>query len=317
MSETVSCPLCDLKGVPGLPASVALLHKYRCPNCGTYEVSVGLGLPDRARRERALLSHVIKKAQRTSPCPVLTVEWCEHILKGSRLPNPAEQADNLILWLGEELERQDEGRGLNVPVMTRHLSAVAGSLNSREVAFVLDSLVERKDISRTEGMKLTFQGWERYDEIKRRGIDTKKAFMAMAFREPDIRDMYEKHLKPAAAETDFELLPLDEEPTAGIIDVNMEVAIRNAAFVVADLTHNNLGVYWEAGFATALDKPVIYTCRDDMKDKIHFDTNHRHCVYWDLEKPDEAVKKLKATIRATLPDKAKMEDDPDEPESEP
>jgi hypothetical protein len=41
----------------------------------------------------------------------------------------------------------------------------------------------------------------------------------------------------------------------------------------------------------------------------HFDTNHLHTVLWDSTSPGEAAEELKNTIRATLPDEAKMSDD--------
>ena len=40
------------------------------------------------------------------------------------------------------------------------------------------------------------------------------------------------------------------------------------------------GVYYEAGFAFGLGLPVIYTCREDMVDKIHFDTRQYHHTVW-------------------------------------
>ena len=47
---------------------------------------------------------------------------------------------------------------------------------------------------------------------------------------------------------------------AGLIDNVMRVQIRDSAFILADLTDDNLGAYWEAGFAEGLGKPVIYLC---------------------------------------------------------
>jgi len=40
----------------------------------------------------------------------------------------------------------------------------------------------------------------------------------------------------------------------------------------------------------------------------HFDTNHHLTVLWDKQAPEQAGDKLKATIRATLPQLAKLED---------
>ncbi len=40
------------------------------------------------------------------------------------------------------------------------------------------------------------------------------------------------------------------------------------------------GVYYEAGYAHALDIPVIYTVRQDRKDTVHFDVNHLNRIEW-------------------------------------
>ena len=57
------------------------------------------------------------------------------------------------------------------------------------------------------------------------------------------------------------------------------------AFLVADFTHGEGGarggVYFEAGFAYGLGIPVIYTCRADMVDKLHFDTRQYAHILWE------------------------------------
>ncbi|MGO9847825.1 MAG: hypothetical protein ACLPKT_14875, partial [Methylocella sp.] len=82
-------------------------------------------------------------------------------------------------------------------------------------------------------------------------------------------------------------------------------------FLIADLSDDNAGAYWEAGFAEGLGKPVIYVCRaregGELK-KTHFDANHRHTVRWDLSALDQTAKELKAVIRNTLLGDANQDD---------
>ena len=63
---------------------------------------------------------------------------------------------------------------------------------------------------------------------------------------------------------------------AGVIDKIMRTQIRDAAFVIVDLTHDNPGAYWEAGYAEGLGKPVIYICEKGKFEatKSHLDMNH-------------------------------------------
>jgi len=108
----------------------------------------------------------------------------------------------------------------------------------------------------------------------------------------------------------FELVKLDDNPKAGLIDDRLRVEIQSSDFIIADLTHDNHGAYWEAGYAEGMGKPVIYTCEKQKFEtvKTHFDTNHHLTIVWDQNSPEEAGEALKATIRATLPQLAKLED---------
>ena len=122
-------------------------------------------------------------------------------------------------------------------------------------------------------------------------------------------NVVEKVFKPCVKQAGFELFRLDEVPRAGLIDDQLRVAIQNSDFLIADPTHDNLGSYWEAGYAEGLGKPVIYTCEKEKfeKEKTHFDTNHHLTIIWDKNNPDTAGERLKATIRATLPHLAVQE----------
>lgn len=89
---------------------------------------------------------------------------------------------------------------------------------------------------------------------------------------------------------------------AGVIDNLMRAQIRDSAFVLADLTHDNLGAYWEAGFAEGIGKPVIYLCEQTKFEeaKTHFDTNHSTTVVWSDEDHDRFLSELIATLRRSL-----------------
>lgn len=82
--------------------------------------------------------------------------------------------------------------------------------------------------------------------------------------------------------------------------------IREAAFVVADLTDERPSCYFEAGYAEALPRPIIYLAskqsvlRPGTSTKIHFDihmnvhlfTNHKELK----EKLGDAIEKNKASL---------------------
>jgi len=132
----------------------------------------------------------------------------------------------------------------------------------------------------------------------------------MQFGDARLDEAVSDHFKPAVAATGFSLQLLTDAQGAGCIDDQLRVRIRTSSFVIADLSHANRGAYWEAGFAEGLGKPVIYTCEKSLweSQSTHFDTNHLVTIIWDPDNLPDAAIRLKATIRATLPDEAILED---------
>jgi nucleoside 2-deoxyribosyltransferase len=133
----------------------------------------------------------------------------------------------------------------------------------------------------------------------------------MKFGDGDLDIMLENCFRPAVKDTGFDLFRLDDVPKAGLIDDRLRVEIRASRFLIADLTHENAGAYWEAGYAEGLGKPVIYTCERKKFDekKTHFDTNHHTTVLWDKDDLEKTARDLKNTIRATLLEEAKLNDE--------
>lgn len=234
------------------------------------------------------------------------------------LPRPQEQADLLIRWLAKNLP--GPGELINLAPLTH--GGIIGAKSSGGFALVLEHLFEsgllighqRKAIG-IQGeatATLSFRGWDYYERLAKGGTAYRKAFMAMKFGESELEKMLASVFKPAAKLAGFDLFKLDDVPRAGLIDDRLRVEIQASDFLVADLSHDNLGAYWEAGYAEGLGKPVIYTCERKKFEtaKTHFDTNHHLTIVWDAEAPDTAAAGLKATIRATLPHLARQTDEP-------
>jgi nucleoside 2-deoxyribosyltransferase len=120
---------------------------------------------------------------------------------------------------------------------------------------------------------------QRYEAFKRTQVESRTAFRAMQF-DSEMDRVVKDCFKPAFARTGFELRVLTDGQPAGSIDDQLRVALRTSRFVIADLTHDNNGAYWEAGFSEGLGRPVIYTCRKQKWDaaKSHFDTSHLNTI---------------------------------------
>ena len=105
----------------------------------------------------------------------------------------------------------------------------------------------------------------------------------MKFDEDDLNLFVKDVVKPVVKENiGYDLVDMRDRKKAGILDEIMRGRIRDAKFVIVDLTHDNSGAYWEAGYAEGLDKPVIYICEKEKFKRCgtHFNTNHCATVLW-------------------------------------
>ncbi|HBG77719.1 MAG TPA: hypothetical protein DDW84_02555 [Phycisphaerales bacterium] len=316
-----NCPVCKtvLNKKKSTQNSAFSTYAYDCPRCGkfvfTFNESVlamklNYGNDD---FKGFVLSHNIRKMQKNDSEVLLNNDMVEQILKGT-LPKPAEQKNIFIRWVGDNIK----AGGDYVRINEDSIIAIIGARKTTEFNFIFQHLKEKGFVKNETvvgggrntlmDVTLTFEGLEYYEKLERGNTDSRKAFMAMEYGDKELDEIVDNHFKPAVADTGFELYRLDKNPKAGLIDDRLRVEIRNSRFLIADLTHENNGAYWEAGYAEGIGKPVIYTCKKEEfnKDKPHFDTNHHLTVIWDKNKIQDTVDMLKATIRATLPGEAKL-----------
>jgi len=306
-------------------------YLYSCKRCGEFILKFrgdDLAHPEMLGQDvekRATLSHWIRtkyEACRKEPPdkhggrakPYLSGELVKNIIRNPR-PSLTEQADNYVRWIGDNVKVG----GQYIAVEELAIQAIVGSATIDEFELVSSHLRDEKLIGHKSEpdiwrkVTLSFAGWQRYRELKRATADSRKAFMAMQYNEPELESIVENVFRDAIRQTGFDLFILRDHPKAGLIDDRLRAEIRAARFLIADLTHGNAGAYWEAGYAEGLGKPVIYTCEkkvfEDSKSRPHFDTNHHQTVLWDAERPEIAAKELQATICASLPEEAKLTDD--------
>ena len=83
--------------------------------------------------------------------------------------------------------------------------------------------------------------------------------------------------------SDLNLIPRFSDESLYTKPVTSETfyEIRRSKLVIADLTYYKPHVYYEAGYAEALKKPVIYTCRSGYYVKRQFDIIHSNLIKWE------------------------------------
>lgn len=317
-----ACPLCKMELMrPMRPNGDK--HDVLCSNCGGYDISGSMLATiengNFSLGQLAILSHVVRRA---SSQLLVTTHFADSVLTNAKLQGASGLVDNLLLHVSTELL----GPGEVMKLQAIALRAVLGALTSKGVRWATEQAmglgllagkvvagVGLDDHFQVINVTLTVEGWAHVETLLREAKDSRKAFMAMKFGEPELDAVFKDYFKLAVHQTGFNLQRLDDEPRAGLIDDRMRLEIRTSRFLIADLTHGNAGAYWEAGYAEGLGRPVIYTCRkdvfDDVKKRPHFDTNHHLTVIWDPAALDDAMAQLKTVIRVTLPAEAKLEDD--------
>ena len=291
--NTLGCPVCLHPRGMGA-ARTSIVGRGVCKVCGTYTYHLS-SVTDLTELQRATLSHRIRTmfdSNRGRGEVDVPPELVLSIVSGqTRLPTAAEQAKNVIRAIGDDVS----ATGHDLADLDEAFHAIIGAPNPKRAQALVRELVERKDISvppdvrRGEplrNMNLTLGGWEKYEAEKRGKVEGDYGFIAMQFNDPELDPFVEEVIKPTVREaTGDALLDMRDVGEAGVIDNIMRVRIRNARFVLVDLTHDNNGAYWEAGYAEGLGKPVIYLCEKEKfdKHKTHFDTNHCTTIPWSLE----------------------------------
>ena len=265
--------------------------------------SVRLVLPSLDDGEKArLTTWLVDQRLQGNSLPAATKEIIEYAVNRSRLPI-YDRADRLLRFMSEQTELAGEPIDLGnyslkseVPANSISLGAMAWSESTSpsEISYLVEYLNEEgwvEELNRTSSFgrthlgeyRITVRGHSRIAE-QAVGSDPSQAFVAMWF-DNSVRDAYDEGIEPAILDCGYQPKRIDRDPTVDKIDDAIIAEIRRSRFIVADFTHGEKGprggVYYEAGFAHGLGVPVIFTCRKDMIDEVHFDTRQYAHILWD------------------------------------
>lgn len=194
--------------------------------------------------------------------------------------------------------------------------SVDEALNTRINGLQLATLSENEDEARSflsflhesnfihfEGttIQITFSGWEHIERQRAAIVESAQAFVAMWF-DASMEAAYRDGIAPAIQACGYRVVRIDKKEHVNKIDDEIVAEIRRSRFVIADFTSEadkpRGGVYFEAGFAWGLNKPVIWTCREDALAFVHFDTRQFNHIVW--KDAAELRKKLENRIGAIL-----------------
>jgi hypothetical protein len=289
---TCNCPVCQSTARFCSTGSGGM--RYDCPRCGEFELTGSLvaQLPSELNHgvhRRALMSHNIRRmGQANAKPPLIDTYNVESFWRSERLPTPQRQADDLILWVGDNQPAPDEYIPCEVPFLSAWVgtSLKPSTTSSGDLHWLCTYLADAKLMEgrpKTQStwlMRLTMRGWEKFAELKRQGAASSQAFVAMWF-DDTTEEAWTNGLQKGIAASGYEPLRINLKEHVNKICDEIIAEIRRSRFVVADYTGHRGGVYYEAGFASGLGLTVIPTCRKDKVNKLHFDVRQYNCIDWE------------------------------------
>lgn len=235
--------------------------------------------------------------------PLITRAVIDYAKRQNPLPLP-ERADRLFRFIAKQsLPRfiahwSEPIRTWSEPIRTRVESngsnlfrslAWSESVSVSEVSYLMNYLKERNWLigsvhdDGSFSVEVTADGFSRFVNQAMK-VDLAQVFVArwyddpMQF-EPCMVEAYDG-IGNAIYEAGYKDLWIDQ----GLGNDKIIDEMRCAKFLVADFTQDADGargeVYYEVGLAEGLGLEVIFTCRKDAIDKVHFDVDNHGTVVW-------------------------------------
>lgn len=127
--------------------------------------------------------------------------------------------------------------------------------------------------------------------------DVMPVFLICRFTE-DLDNMYKDVYCPAGKPVNCRIERVKDVQHIDCIDDKILRLIRESAFVVVDLTDHNFNVAFEAGFALALGKPIVWTMRRQEGDlRLPFDIQNHNILFWNDLADDGFRQSLQERLR--------------------
>ncbi len=299
------CSICDHEANERVRIPSFQKFRISCERCGTYIISEEaesfLMNNSEIGGQKYILSGYTRNATLTKKSAEISTSNINDIIGSAKIPSdPLEAIDTLVLYLYHESTKKTPDSFIP---LTQNDYPLIYSKNLNEFNFYIRKAIELGYIENdtydaSSEYRLTIpRGWIHISELNKVTRASNQVFIAMWFDEK-VNEIWENAFKPAIKHVGFNPIRIDKTEHNEKIDDKIIADISKSALLIADLTGQRQGVYFEAGFAVGIGIPVIWTCRDDHKKKIHFDTRQYNCIFW--KNPEELKEKLINRIEATI-----------------
>ncbi|RMF96265.1 MAG: hypothetical protein D6734_03900 [Candidatus Schekmanbacteria bacterium] len=271
------CPIC--KSQDASVNDIGNNYEVKCNICGDYQISrtaAHINLSKYAPPWQ--ISAVTRIRHENGEVANLSTSNIRSLVDSIAIPSdPFEYIDKLIEYVFQKTSKVAN----TIQLRTSFDYPVICAENSKQFNYILEKALALGYLEKTQSnnFRLSLDGWKRIKELTKVRKDSKQAFVAMWFNQ-SMDKAWEHGIKPALKETGYKPIRIDLlEHNEKICD-RIIAEIRKSGLLVADFTGHRGGVYFEAGFALGLGIPVIWTCKEDDKDNLHFDTRQYNHVIW-------------------------------------
>ena len=114
---------------------------------------------------------------------------------------------------------------------------------------------------------------------------------------------YRDLMKPAIENAGLDPYRVDEDPATNAVIDEIERRIGESAACLAEITTDNPNVWFELGYAFALNKIVVMVCSDERRGAFPFDVQHRSIIKYSTDSPSDfatAQAKITAQLKAKI-----------------
>lgn len=126
-----------------------------------------------------------------------------------------------------------------------------------------------------------------------------RCFVIQPFDSDKFDTRYKDTFRPAIVAAGFEPYRVDEDFGVLVPINDIERGIKAATVCFAEVSTDNVNVWYELGYAIAWAKPVVMVCEKKARLKLPFDIQHRTITYYDPETVS-GFERVKTEITARL-----------------
>ncbi len=114
-----------------------------------------------------------------------------------------------------------------------------------------------------------------------------RCFVMQPFDGGPYDNRYDEVLSPAITDAGLEPYRVDRDPAVSIPIDDIEKEIRNSRIVLADITSDNPNVWFELGYAIALQKSPVLVCSEQRPTDYPFDVQQRSIIKYKTNSPQD------------------------------